>query len=214
MKRIWLIISVLFNLILTVLLVVLVLKFRPDLMEDLNKNGSADLIVFGDSQVNGGKWESALKQFKVQKSGHNGFTTSHLLWLIDEKVIQLQPQACLLEGGINDIGVGIPMERVFDNYNMMLSKLEKAKIRVMLQTVFYVNVSDSVNAEYQPRIDSLNNFLLRTSKEKKLVLIDINPLICENKLLKSEYTRDGVHLSKAGYEVWYEAVRGQLQKLK
>ena len=66
--------------------------------------------MFGNSITANGKWGDGLNRLDVKNSGTGGFTTSHFVWTINDQVLQYHPKICFLEGGINDIGVGIPLD--------------------------------------------------------------------------------------------------------
>ena len=108
------------------------------------------IVMFGDSITKGGDWVTLLGRSDVKNSGFPGFTTSHLVWLLKENVIDLAPRVCFLEGGINDIGVGIPLDRTKSNYRSLIDGLKEHQITPVVQSILYQknNPETGLNAQY------------------------------------------------------------------
>lgn len=166
------------------------------------------IVMFGNSLIENGKdWNQKLNRNDVKNSGRGGFTTSHFVWLLDDHVIKYQPKICILEGGVNDMGVGIPIERIKQNYQNMVDRLLEKNITPVLNGVFYVNQeSETENVAKAGMIDEINTFLEQLAASKNIPYIDLNPQLSENKRLKKEFTTDGVHLTEAAYKIWAEDI--------
>ncbi len=178
--------------------------------------GNYKVVMFGNSLIEGGgNWNEKLGRNDVRNSGRGGFTTSHFVWLLDDHVIKFQPEVCVLEGGINDMGVGISAERIKQNYQNMVDRLLEKNIAPILTGVFYVSQeNDSDNADKAAMIDEVNAFLQELAKSKKIAYIDINPQLSENKRLKKQFTTDGVHLTEVAYNIWAEEIKKVLNSKK
>lgn len=168
------------------------------------------VVFFGDSHTYRVDWSTQLHRDDVKASGNPGFTTSHFLWLMDEQVIRYKPKTCFVEGGTNDVGVGIPLSRSESNYDSLLTHLVANHITPVVQSTLYNNRPPGDSTDNR-RIDSLNNFLKDYCDRKHLLFLDLNTRLSENKRLKKEYTEDGIHLNDAGVAVWVSMVKGKLQ---
>ena len=168
------------------------------------KDEKHDVVIFGDSRVQmGGDWNLKMNRTDVINAGFGGFTTSHFIWLVDPQVIQRHPRLCFLEGGCNDIGAGIPLERIKQNFRSLVDSLLAHGVEVVLNTVTYPTEKDpKVQAFKVEMMDSVNTFLFDLAREKKLSYIDLNPLLTEGKRIKKEFALDNVHYTAAAYAIW------------
>lgn len=175
------------------------------------------IIMFGNSLIeNGGDWGKRLDRNDIKNSGRSGFTTSHFVWLLNDYVLKYKPKICFLEGGINDIGVGIPLERIKKNYQSMVDTLLAHHIQPVLNAVLYTNQHGKPEDRKRTAdmIDGVNAYLRMLSKEKNISMINLNPQLSENRTLKAEYTTDGVHLRSEAYDIWIAAIQKTLSSLK
>jgi lysophospholipase L1-like esterase len=202
--------SLFFNVIFIITLILFGFKFKELIYQKLIvKKGDATIVFFGDSIIKGGKWNKLLKRKDVLISAFGGFTTSHLRWLINDNVIKFSPEICFLQGGINDIGVGIPLNRIIINYKSLIDTLISNKITPIVQSTLYA-VDDS---ESKSLIDSLNSFLIDYCNEKSIRYIDINSKLSNHTGLKPEYSTDGIHINESAYLVWASEIKELLKDL-
>lgn len=167
------------------------------------------IIMFGDSITKGGDWATLLGRSDVKNSGFPGFTTSHLVWLLKENVIDLKPRVCFLEGGINDIGVGIPLERTKSNYRSLIDGLKEHQIVPVVQSILY----QQDNPASKVQVDSLNSYLNAYCQSKGVYYLDLNTKLSSPAGLKAKYTTDGTHINQEAYGIWATEVRNLLKSL-
>lgn len=174
-----------------------------------------NIVMFGNSITANGKWDKGLTRQDVKNSGTGGFTTSHFVWIIKDQVLKYQPKICFLEGGINDIGVGIPLERIYKNYESLVDTLIRHKIIPVLQSTLYVNFPNNEveNNHHNSMVDSLNIFEKNLSESRRIEYLDLNKFLSKNKKLKMEYTTDGVHVNDEAYRIWYSELKEVLKRL-
>jgi alpha-glucosidase len=195
-----------FSVVLNCLLVGnLIFWFRHEIESRLRKHYS--IVFYGDSITYNGDWSSFRGNFDVRNSGFPGFTTSHLVWLMNENVIKYKPDTCYLMAGINDIGVGIPLARTQLNYQKIVDSLLRHKIVPVIQSTLYTRTP-----EENEKVDSLNTFLKSLASKRKTTFIDVNQVLSKDMMLKKELTIDGVHLNKKGYTLWKSLLERPLQK--
>jgi hypothetical protein len=142
------IISALFNIILAILLITaLVYQFRKEKdpvakigqfePQKLAKNRierilkqsprNVSVVMLGNSITEyGGDWNARLGRTDIQNSGQGGYTTGQLIWLLDSCVIKDKPKYCFTMAGINDLSLGIPVDKVYTNYQIII---DRARIR-------------------------------------------------------------------------------------
>lgn len=182
----------------------------PETTKAKNESQVVNIVHFGDSRVAEGDWNKILGREDVKNSGFRGFTSSHLRWIVKESVLDYQPKICILEVGVNDLGAGIPMQRIQLNYKKLVATLKEHKIVPIIQSVVY----QENNPKSTKRIQKLNAFLHTFCKENTIHFLDINATLSNAKGLKKEYSRDGTHFTSKGYQVWGEQILQVLKKVE
>ena len=156
----------------------------------------------------GGDWNVWLGRKDVLNSGQGGYTTQQFTWLIDSCVFATKPEYCFIMGGINDISLGIPVDRIFSNYKYILSQLGKNKIQVVVQSTLY----QANNPESYQKVTELNGLLIAWCNKRSIPFINLNTEMSDEKGLKQELTTDGTHLTDAGYGIWSGILKKFMQK--
>lgn len=176
-------------------------------LPDKNK---INIVMFGNSITARGNWNALLNRTDVINSGVAGYTTSHFVWIIKESVIDYSPKICFIEGGINDLGVGIPISRTYHNIQVIVNTLKFYKIIPVLQSTIYTQNDSIMNL----RVDSLNNLIKDYAMQNGIDYIDLNASLSQNKRLRKEYSADGIHLTGYAYKPWGTEVSKILKKYK
>jgi alpha-glucosidase len=201
--------SLILNGVFLILFILLGLNYREKIIQKfLDKKEKATIVLFGDSIIKGGEWNDLLDRNDVKNSGFGGFTTSHLRWLIEKNVIEYDPKICFVEGGINDIAVGIPLERIKTNYKSLIDTLISNDITPIVQSTLY----QVDNPESKIMVDSLNNFLIDYCNQKSIRYLDINSKLSTDNGLKPEYSTDGTHITESAYLIWGKEIQKILKK--
>ncbi len=196
--------SLILNGIFIILFILIGLKFKEKIIQKLiDKKEKATIVQFGDSIIKGGNWNDLLGRNDVKNSGFGGFTTSHLRWLIEKNVIEFEPKICFIKGGINDIGVGIPLERIKINYMSLIDTLISNNITPIVQSTLY----QVDNHDSKIMVDSLNNFLIDYCNQKSIRYLDINSKLSTDNGLKPEYSTDGTHINESAYLIWAKEIK-------
>ncbi len=209
MKKIVYKASLILNGVFIILFILLGLKFKEKIIQKLiDKKEKATIVQFGDSIIKGGKWNDLLDRKDIKNSGFGGFTTSHLRWLIQKNVIEFDPEICFIEGGINDIGVGIPLERIKINYKSLIDTLISNDIIPIVQSTLY----QVDNPDSKIMVDSLNNFLIDYCNQKSIRYLDINSKLSTDTGLKPEYSTDGTHINGNAYLIWANEIKEALKR--
>jgi len=149
--------------------------------------------------------------------GIAGQTTPQMLVRFRQDVIKLKPKVVVVLAGINDItGMTGPTtnEMIEDNLTSMVEIAQTNGIQVILSTVLpcyrIAGRPDLLPAE---RVLALNAWINKFAAEKGCFYLDyFSKLADENNGLKSEFTKDGVHPNKAGYDIMVPLVEAAIQK--
>ena len=219
------IISVLFNLILAVLLITALLyqfrkeedpvakisKFEPQKLsakriERIMKQSpqNVSIVMLGNSITEyGGDWNARLGRTDIRNSGQGGYTTGQLAWLLDSCVLNTRPKYCFTLAGINDISLGIPVDRIFFTYQTILDTLLANDIQPIVQSTLFQTGNPSGNR----KVSYLNYLLKDYCTGKNIAFIDLNQFMTDANGLIPEYSTDGTHLSERGYDLWSEKLK-------
>ncbi len=225
------VVSVLFNIMLAFLLIsALIYHFRKekDPVAKINRfdpqklaiqridrileqsPGRVSIVMLGNSITeNGGDWNARLGRNDIRNSGQGGYTTGQLCWLLDSCVIKVKPEYCFIMAGINDLSLGIPVEKTYADYKAIVDTLLARDIRPIVQSTLHQKGNPGGNA----RVDYLNHLLEAYCNEKDILFIDLNRVMTDQNGLLEDFTTDGTHLTEKGYEVWTEKLRWILDQL-
>lgn len=181
------------------------------------------LVVFLGNSITDG-WPNSNKAFFEDNNflgrGISGQTTYQFLVRFYSDVVNLQPEAVVINGGINDIAENnyeYDETRTFNNIKAMAEIADANGIKVILTSVL---PSDRfgwrpLKTEIAPKVMSLNNRIKALAKEKGYTYVDYFSQM-ENGTthgMKPEYSNDGVHPTDAGYRVMESIVLPEVRKV-
>jgi lysophospholipase L1-like esterase len=190
--------------------------------EKLKKDsiGHIKVVYMGDSITD--FWIGASPDFFAQNGyvdrGISGQTSPQMLLRFRTDVIELKPKAMVLLCGTNDIAgnTGLSTLEMTEGNIMSMAELAKAnKIKVILCSVLPANKFGWKPA-MQPAdsIINLNNWISNYAQKNHFAYVDYYPaMVDEEKGLKKEFSKDGVHPNKAGYTVMEQIVETVIRKI-
>ncbi len=190
--------------------------YRPgkykELVQKFNEEpiSKKDYIFLGNSITAGTDWSKLLNLPQAKNRGISGDITFGVLERLQE-VINRKPAKVFILIGINDISRNIPDSLILRNYKKMIQRIREGSKK----TQIYFNTMLPVNASFEKfknhyRKDEHILYLndeIRKLATKNVTVIDLYPhFLDEQKRLKAELTKDGLHLIPAGYQVWAEVL--------
>lgn len=145
--------------------------------------------------------------------GISGQTTYQFLVRFYNDVVNLEPEAVVINGGINDIAENnyeYDETRTFNNLKAMAEIADANGIKVILTSVLPADHFGwrPLKTEIAPKVISLNKRIQALAKEKGYAYVDYFSQM-ENGTthgMKDEYTDDGVHPTDPGYRKMEEIV--------
>ena len=173
---------------------------------------SVKIVMLGDSITFRTNWRILLNRNDVLNRGINGNTTGDMLKRLDA-IIDMKPEYCFIMGGINDISHGFAVEKIYENYTILIQKLIRNRIRSVVQSTLFVSSVIFKSGEINRQVEELNSRLKEFTENNQIYFIDLNATLCPGNGLSSEYTVDGIHLSLQGYRAWKEVLIPYLNKL-
>lgn len=180
------------------------------------ENAAAKTIVFvGSSHVEGFDTSKYLPGRRIVNRGIGsdriGVDGRGVLGRLDSSVFDCNPGFILLENGVNDLGElwrnGKPsMDEIDATYRKVVARIRARLPGVPLVIIGIFPTRDRF-AGLKPYIVELNQRLARIAKDAGCPFMEVyKPLADADGLLRKEYSRDGLHLSAAGYQVWADAI--------
>lgn len=168
-----------------------------------------DRIVFIGNSITD-SWSKVNPEFFKGKSyinrGISGQTTPQILIRFRQDVINLKPKVVVILAGTNDIAGNTgysTLEMIEDNIASMTEIARANNIKVLLCSVL-----PAYDYPWKPglkpaeKIVQLNKWIKNYCEENDLIYVDyFTSMANKQNGLKKEYTEDGVHPNKAGYEV-------------
>lgn len=179
---------------------------RMELYDQLN-NQQADILFLGNSITERGEWHELLPGRKVANRGIGGDNTFGVLARLDGVIAQ-RPKKLFLLIGINDIGRGLPVEVILNNYRSILTKLAQGlpKTKIIVESVLPMNESKLAYDYLKNKADNvkaLNEGIKKLASEFDLPYLNLHELFAdEHGALKADYTKDGIHLLPEAYVDW------------
>ena len=172
-----------------------------------------NVVMFGNSITFQGNWDEVLHRADVVRWGVPGNTTGQLIWNI-KNVLKEYPhtKVWFLEGGINDISLGVPVQRIFENQKIVVDSLKRNNIISVVQSTILVTGNGS--KETNKKVVKLNKKLKAYCEQNNIEYLDLNAFLSKDGELISDLSTDGCHLKPQAYVPWGEAVIKVLEKLK
>jgi len=171
---------------------------------------AATVLMHGDSITAQGEWATVLGRDDVVNRGIPGYTTGQLIWTIKNGLAD-HPEADVwfLQGGINDLSLGVSADRVYANYLTSVDSLQRNNKVPVVQSVILQENGAAINAT----ISDLNQRLRAYCAANDVAYVDLNAVLAPEGRLRSDLTTDGTHLTPAAYVLWGERVQQALADL-
>ncbi|HTN06170.1 GDSL-type esterase/lipase family protein [Agriterribacter sp.] len=189
-----------------------IFKSRVELFRSL-PHSKKDIVFLGNSITFWGEWNQLTGLSRIKNRGIPGDITFGVLERLDE-VIDGKPQKVFILIGINDLAANIPDSIILLNYKRIIHRIQTGSpsTKIYFQTILPTN--DILNKGYSiytkdENIRKINDALKQISFDSnRIEVIDLYELFAdESGKLKKEYTWDGVHLNKNGYDQWVRLLR-------
>ncbi|WP_339793358.1 SGNH/GDSL hydrolase family protein [uncultured Imperialibacter sp.] len=170
--------------------------------------GENRIVFMGNSITEG--WSKVNPEFFEGKPyvnrGISGQTTPQMLVRFRADVIDLKPAAVIILAGTNDIAGNTgpsTLEMIADNIYSMAELARANGIKVVLSsTLPAYDYPWKPGMEPAPKIVALNKMIKAYADKNKIVYVDYFTAMADDRDgLPTELAKDGVHPTKAGYNV-------------
>lgn len=186
----------------------------------LNKNiEKGEIVFYGDSITEMCDVSLYYPEFEIINRGISGDTTSGMLERLQDNLLDIEPSTVVFLGGTNDIGKNVPIEEIAGNIESILKAIKDRcpNCRIIVQSVYPVNKNirprylNQVNARTNDAVIKLNAALVELCQRRGYTYVNTySYLIDDEGNLKSEYTRDGLHLTRKAYFALAEVIKPYL----
>lgn len=171
------------------------------------------IVFLGNSITERAQWQELLPGKKILNRGIGGDNSFGVLARLDSILVD-QPAKLFLDIGINDIGRGLPISVITDNYRRIIERVRSLSpgTRMYLESVLPMNDAVLTAAYLKNKKDTvlaLNRNILALAKEYKLPYVDLHNDVFADVQgdLKKEMTVDGIHLRPAAYVLWVDYLK-------
>ena len=178
---------------------------------DRNQFPPRDAIVcIGSSSMKG--WhhdiDEDLAPLTIVARGFGGSNMNDALHYADRIVIPYAPRAVVLYEGDNDVAQGISPLTILDTFQAFVAGVREA----LPGTRFYVvSIKPSIDRwTLWPQMEAANQLLAeQCARDETLTYIDVatGMLDAKGNPRKDIFLSDDLHMNRAGYDVWRDAVR-------
>ena len=215
-KRFLIILSVAVNTLIALPAIILLTKseaIQYDLYSIFEiRLGEPEIVFIGDSITRGGNiWAYRIGEYKFNawNYGHGGMTTRQIQYYAKKVAKDNDTKFAFVMAGINDpIKTTAGAEKTFEDYKIILETLRNAGVTPIIQFTLYRE-----NEKEPFFIDRLNELLSFYANTNNIRIINLNPIIAPKKSLLPEYSKDGVHLTEAAYDIWAKEIKKVLNDL-
>jgi beta-glucosidase len=197
---------------------------------DIAKKGNIDLLFVGDSitdwfywplrggEATGGKvWEANFAPLKPANFAIAGDTTQGVLWRMQNGELEgFKAKLIVLMLGTNNTASN-PVGQIIDGDRLIVEEFKKQQpqAKVLVLGVFPRNNARA--PEQTPvmnaTIKAINTGLALLADNKQVFYKDIGDKFLVNGVVPAEIMADGLHPTAKGYQIWADAIIGDVKKL-
>ena len=183
------------------------------------KAGGVDVLFLGDSITAGWRgakevWDKAFGAYKTANFGIGGDRTQHVLWRITNGEFDgIKPKVVVLMIGTNNSGSD-EADGIAKGVTKIVTTIHEKSpaTKVLLLAVF--PRGEKPNAQRE-KLAKVNATIAKLHDGKSVHYLDIGGkfLAADGSSLPKDIMPDFLHLSKAGYQIWADAITPKLAEL-
>lgn len=174
--------------------------------------GKHEIAFIGDSITAGGHvWADKIGVYNLNMWNYaqGGFKTDQVASYAN-RVARKRFKFCFIMSGRNDeLTSSESIQNSYNDYIAILSTLRNHNVEPIVTLVLYRE-----NEPYKKYIDEFNSRLSSFCILNNITIIDLNVHLCNESGLKKDYSKDGVHLTKAAYRIWGREINKVLHEKK
>lgn len=164
--------------------------------------------------------------FTIYNRGVGGFTTTEMMPVLQETIIDLQPKYLFLNIGTNDLnGPDYRQEGLIERYDQILNQVEAGVpgVKIFLLAYYPVNpdatdlpfMAEVFRYRTNERINAASEAVRELAAKHGAEFLNLNAGITDEKgRLKEEFTIEGMHMYANGYKPVLDALLPVLKSLE
>lgn len=184
---------------------------------------SRDIVFLGNSLTEGGSWSEwfpATESKLARKGGHirnRGIIGDVAMGIYDRlyQILLGKPRKIFLLVGVNDISHDLTADSIVFMIGRVVERIrvESPDTKLYIQTLLPFNESFKRYKRLEgksPVVLQVNEGIKKLAKQYRITCIDLYPYFLETKDgmdLRSDLTRDGLHLTSPGYGIWVKRIK-------
>jgi len=175
------------------------------------------IVFFGDSITAGwagnGKeiWAKYYTPRHAYNYGIGGDRTEHLIYRIENKEFDgVKARVVVLKIGTNNLGANT-VEDIAHGIKEVINQLF---VKMPATKVLLLGIIPRNGEALETKVQSINTLISKYADDKKVFYLDMSPEFQDSPgKEKAGLYVDTVHLTKEGYQVWYDTMEPLLKKL-
>ena len=185
-------------------------QHRTQILEKLTID-SSNIVFLGNSLTEYGEWQEFLKNSNIRNRGIAGEFTDGILRRLDP-IIAGKPKQIFLMIGINDLILHRP-PHILANYQAIVAQIknETPNTQLIIQSILPVNNTVKNTGLSNADVLTLNEGIQKIATDFNLQYVDLHQKFKDaSGKLNDKYTLDGIHLNRAGYELWTAEIKNRV----
>jgi len=171
-----------------------------------------NIVMLGNSLTFRMHWDELLDRPDVANRGIGSDVIKGFYHRLD-KVIELSPKICFIEGGANDIDFGVDVDTSLYYLDLILDSLHHSGIIPVVSHVIFVTNKYPGAERFNQLARAFNQQIDQLCREKHIEVIDLNADIAPDGNLEPRFAQpDGIHLTSVAYTIWKRKVLDLLRK--
>ena len=183
--------------------------------DQTNPPSRGAIVCIGSSSLR--VWHRTIKDdlapLTVIPRGFGGSNMNDALCFADRIVLSYAPRAIVLYEGDNDIAQGIPPQMIAVTFRKFVEKVHQ---KLPECRIYCLSIKPSISRwNLWPKMEEANGLLVNEcEKDKRLTFVDVasGMLDSEGNARKELFLPDNLHMRRAGYVIWRDALRPILVK--
>jgi len=168
------------------------------------------VVFFGDSITDLWRLNEYFPDHDFVNRGISAQITGEMLGRVKADVIDVHPEAVLILAGTNDLGRGIPLTTIENNYLMIADLATLYKIKIIFASVLPVSdYHKDQNPAYEHTkdrppvyINALNAWIERLCEQRGYTYLNYYAALVDNAdQIKPDLSDDGLHPNAKGYRI-------------
>lgn len=195
--------------------------------EETGNSQQKNIVFFGDSRARAWNFPEGFDDFNFIDRGISGQTTRQVLGRLNRHLKPLSPDVVIVQVGVNDL-YRIPIfpedkETIISecksNIKEIVSQSRQVGAVVILTTIFpLAEVPLERKIFWSPdivvtAIKEVNDFIYSLENEDVIIFDTADILVNQQGKVREEYSRDFLHLNRAGYKTLNEKLMPILKRL-